>query len=87
MAGNAAVAFFSVLLAVLVGSLLIMFTDDRVRETFGYVTARPADFFSASWDAIWGAYTALFRGAIFNTGREAVRRWTSPPRSGRSRRR
>ena len=36
VAGNAAVAFFSVLLAVLVGSLLIMFTDDRVRETFGY---------------------------------------------------
>jgi simple sugar transport system permease protein len=53
-----------------VGSLLIMFTDDRVRETFGYVTARPGDFFSASWDAIWGAYTALFRGAIFNPGRE-----------------
>jgi simple sugar transport system permease protein len=70
VAGNAAVAFFSVLLAVLVGSLLIMFTDDRVRETFGYVTARPGDFFSASWDAIWGAYTALFRGAVFNPGRE-----------------
>ena len=67
VAGNAAVAFFSVLLAVVVGSLLIMFTDDRVRETFGYVTARPGDFFSASWDAIWGAYTALFRGAVYNT--------------------
>jgi general nucleoside transport system permease protein len=65
--GNAAVAFFSVLLAVLVGSLLIMFTDDDVRHTFGYVTARPGDFFSASWDAIWGAYTALFRGSVYNT--------------------
>jgi simple sugar transport system permease protein len=65
--GNAIVAFLSVLLAVLVGSLLIMFTDERVRETFGYVTARPTDFFSASWDAIWGAYTALFRGAVYNT--------------------
>ena len=65
--GNAAVAFFSVLLAVAVGSLLIMFTDDDVRDSFSYVFARPGDFFSASWDAVWGAYTALFRGSIYNT--------------------
>ena len=44
-----------------------MFTDERVRETFGYITARPGDFFSARWDAIWGAYTALFRGSVYNT--------------------
>jgi len=65
--GNAAVAFFSVLLAVAVGSLLIMFTDDDVRASFSYVFARPGDFFSASWNAVWGAYTALFRGSIYNT--------------------
>jgi len=65
--GNAAVAFFSLLLAVAVGSVLIMLTDDDVRGTFGYVFARPGDFFSASWEAIWGAYTALFRGSIYNT--------------------
>ncbi len=47
-----------------------MFTDEEVRDTFGYVTARPADFFSASWNAIWGAYTALFRGSIYNTRAE-----------------
>ena len=68
--GNAGVAFFSLLLAVVVGSLLIMFTDERVRETFGYITARPSDFFNASWDAIEGAYTALFRGSIYNTRAE-----------------
>ena len=67
VSSNAMVAFCSLLLAVLVGSLMIMFTDERVRETFGYVTARPADFFSASWDAVEGAYTALFRGSIYNT--------------------
>ncbi len=66
VSGNAAVAFFSLLLAVIVGSLMIMFTDERVRDTFGYITARPADFFSASWDAISGAYAALFRGAVYN---------------------
>ena len=68
--GNAAVAFFSVLLAVAVGSLLIMLTDEEVRDTFGYVFARPGDFISASWEAVWGAYTALFRGAIYNTRAE-----------------
>ncbi len=65
--GNAAVAFFSLLLAVIVGSLMIMFTDERVRETFGYLTARPSDFFNASWDAISGAYSALVRGSVYNT--------------------
>ena len=50
-------AFF---LAVLVGSVLVAVTDETVRSSAGYLTARPGDFFSASWDAIWGAYEALF---------------------------
>ena len=70
VSGNAALAFFSLLLAVIVGSLMIMFTDERVRETFSYIFARPGDFFSASWDAISGAYAALFRGSIYNTRAE-----------------
>jgi simple sugar transport system permease protein len=65
--GNAAVAFFSLVLAVAVGSVLIMLTDEDVRSTFGYVFARPGDFLSASWEAVWGAYTALFRGSVYNT--------------------
>jgi ABC-type uncharacterized transport system permease subunit len=69
--GNAMVAVLSVLLAVAVGSLLIAFTDERVRDSAGYIFARPADFFQATWDAIWGAYTALFRGAIYNTRAES----------------
>jgi general nucleoside transport system permease protein len=67
VSGNAIVAVLAVLLAVLAGSLMIMFTDERVRDTAGYVFSRPSDFFSASWDAIWGAYTALFRGSVYNT--------------------
>ncbi len=65
-AGQAMVAVLSVLLAVLVGSLMILSTDEDVRETAGYLGARPADFFSAVWDAIAGAYAALFRGAFYN---------------------
>ncbi|MBS44869.1 MAG: ABC transporter permease [Nocardioides sp.] len=65
--GNALVAVLAVFLAVVVGSLMIMFTDDAVRDSASYVFARPQDFFSASWDAISGAYAALFRGSVYNT--------------------
>ena len=65
--GDALAAVLAVLLAVLVGSLLIALTDERTRETFSYFFARPADFFQASWEAVTGAYTALFQGSVYNT--------------------
>lgn len=64
--GNALVALLSVLLAVLVGSLMIVLTNEDVRTASGYFMARPSDTFQASWDAITGAYSALFRGAVYN---------------------
>ena len=64
--GNALAGVLAVVLAVAVGSLMIALTDERVRDTATYVFARPGDFFTATWDAIWGAYTALFRGAVYN---------------------
>lgn len=65
--GNAMVAVLSIALAVVVGSLLIVATDERVHETLGYLFARPADFLRAAGDAITGAYSALFRGSVYNT--------------------
>ena len=65
--GDALAGVLAVLLAVLVGSLLIALTDERTRETFSYFFARPADFFQASWEAVTGAYTALFQGSVYNT--------------------
>ena len=64
--GDVLAGVLAVLLAVFVGSVMIAATDDTVRETAGYVTARPSDFFTAVWEAISGAYSAMFRGAIFN---------------------
>ncbi len=64
--GNALVAVLAVFLAVVFGSLLIMVTDEEVRDSAGYIFARPSDFFQAAWNAIWGAYNALFRGSIYN---------------------
>ena len=64
---GAMVAVLSVLLAIAFGSILIAVTDEDVRSSAGYLFAAPGDFFSALWDAIWGAYTALFRGSVYNT--------------------
>ncbi len=64
--GDALAGVLAVLLAVFVGSVMIAATDQGVRDTLGYITARPSDFFSAVWEAISGAYSAMFRGAIFN---------------------
>jgi simple sugar transport system permease protein len=64
--GDPLAAVLAVFLAVFVGSVMIAATDDGVRQTLSYVTARPSDFFSAVWEAVSGAYTAMFRGAIYN---------------------
>ena len=64
--GNALVAVLAVFLAMVVGSLMIMFTDEDVRASAGYFFQRPGDFFAEARVAIEGAYTALFRGSIYN---------------------
>ncbi|WP_307807972.1 ABC transporter permease [Nocardioides xinjiangensis] len=66
VSGDALAGVLAVLLAVFVGSVMIAATDETVRETAGYLTARPSDFLTALWDAVSGAYSAMFRGAIFN---------------------
>lgn len=69
--GNAMVSLLSVLLAFLVGSLMILLTDENVRSAASYIGARPSDFFNAVGDSITGAYSALFRGAVYNSEVEA----------------
>ncbi|PKH43479.1 simple sugar transport system permease protein [Nocardioides alpinus] len=64
--GDALAGVLAVFLAVFVGSVMIAATNEGVRETATYITARPSDFFNALWEAISGAYSAMFRGAIFN---------------------
>lgn len=64
--GNAIISVFAVLLAVLAGSILIAFTDKDVQAAAGYFFARPGDMLAAVWEAVSGAYAALFRGAVYN---------------------
>ena len=65
-AGDVLSGVLAFVLAILVGSVMIAATDQTVRDTAGYVFARPSDFFGAVWDSVWGAYTAMFRGALYN---------------------
>ncbi|MFC7587851.1 ABC transporter permease [Nonomuraea antimicrobica] len=64
--GNAVVSVLAIGLALLVGSVLIVLTDPEVQAASGYLFARPADAVLAAGDAVAGACSALFQGAVFN---------------------
>jgi ABC-type uncharacterized transport system permease subunit len=64
--GNALLSVLAVVASFIVGGILIAVSSESVQTTIGYVTARPSDFFSALWNSVFGAYDAMFRGAIFN---------------------
>ena len=65
-AGNAMLSVLAVVASFIVGGILIAVSSEDVQTTLGYITARPSDFFNALWNAVFGAYDAMFRGAIFN---------------------
>ena len=81
--GNALVGVLGVLLAMAVGSLLIIVTDEEVREAAGYIFARPGDFFQAAGDAISGRLQRALPRRRSTTPAPP----TSRPGSGRSPRR
>ena len=56
----------AVLASFIFGGVLIAFSSANVQAAAGYLFARPGDFFIALWNAVFGAYDALFRGSIFN---------------------
>jgi ABC-type uncharacterized transport system permease subunit len=64
--GTAGISVLAVLLALLVGAVLIAFTDERVQETAGYFFSRPTSMLTAIWEAVSGAYAALFQGSVYN---------------------
>jgi simple sugar transport system permease protein len=66
MGGSAMISVLAVVLALIVGAILIAFTDKDVQAASGYFFSRPGDTFKAIWDAASGAYSALFQGSIYN---------------------
>jgi ABC-type uncharacterized transport system permease subunit len=63
---NGTIIVLAILLSFIIGGIMIAATDPAVQDASGYFFARPVDTLAAIWDAVAGAYAALFRGAIFN---------------------
>ncbi|HAD75140.1 MAG TPA: ABC transporter permease [Gemmatimonadetes bacterium] len=61
------VSVLAVVLALAVGAMLIILTDPAVQQSATYFIADPVATLRAAWDAVTGAYMALFQGAIYNT--------------------
>jgi simple sugar transport system permease protein len=55
------------ILALVVGAVLIVVSDEPTRHAMTYFTQHPGDTFSRGWHAISSAYVALFKGSVFNT--------------------
>jgi ABC-type uncharacterized transport system permease subunit len=68
--GNAIISVLAVVLALIVGAIMIAFTDERVQEASVYFFSRPSDTLSAIWESVSGAYSALFQGSIYNFRRD-----------------
>ncbi len=66
VSGSWALSLGAIVLAVIVGSIMIAATDDGVRTALVYFGARPTDTFSAIGKAVGGAYSSLFRGAVWD---------------------
>ncbi|MGJ0388824.1 ABC transporter permease [Microbacterium sp. CGR1] len=64
--GSAVTTILAIFLALVVGGILIAFTNEDVIEASGYFFSRPTDTIAAAWNAVYNGYEALFRGAIFN---------------------
>lgn len=56
------IPILAVFTALVVGAIVLILTDPELWEIFGSL-----EWFSASWDVVSGAYSALFRGAFGST--------------------
>jgi len=62
----AVVTILAIFLALVIGALIIAFSDTSVLHQFNSFFAAPGAAISAAWHAVADAYSALFEGAIFN---------------------
>lgn len=66
-AGGLVRTVLAVVLSLLIAGLLVVFTNERVSDTLGYLFTRPSDFFFAAGRALSDAGDALIRGSFYNT--------------------
>jgi general nucleoside transport system permease protein len=60
------VTILAIVAAIVVGGLLIAFTDPVVLHVWGSFFAEPGTAIATAWDSAFGAYNAMFQGSIFN---------------------
>jgi len=73
-----AVVTLAVLAALALAAVLIAASNPEVQRTASYVFARPSDFLTAVWEAVWSAYSSLFRGAVFDPQASTTERMFRP---------
>ncbi len=65
--GNSVVVtILAIFTAIVLGGLLIAFTNTAVLHAWGNFFSHPGNAIAQAWDAAAGAYVAIFEGAIFN---------------------
>ena len=78
LSSSALVTFLAIVAALVVSSVLIAFADADVRSSAVYFFSRPGDMLGAAWDSVFGAYSSLFRGAVFDFDAKSVTRAIRP---------
>lgn len=76
--GSILVTILSVVLALFIGAILIAASDPAVQDRASYLFSRPGDTFSAAWDSVSSAYSALFTGSIIDINEYTVGRALRP---------
>lgn len=66
------VTVLAIVLALVIGNLMVVFSDQQVRTDLGYFFNSPGDFFSDGWYTFRDAFIALFEGAIFDPNHTAT---------------
>ncbi|MFC8921284.1 ABC transporter permease [Cellulosimicrobium sp. NPDC057127] len=72
------VSLLAIVAALVLGGVLIAAADPEVQEAATYFFARPTDMLEAIWDAVFGAYSALFQGSVINFGATDLERALRP---------
>jgi simple sugar transport system permease protein len=60
------VTTLSIVVAIVVGGLLIAFTDPVVLHAWGSLFSAPGNAFAQAWDSASSAYVAMFEGSVIN---------------------
>jgi general nucleoside transport system permease protein len=60
------VTILAIVTAIVLGGLLIAFTNQNVLNAWGVFFSHPGNAIAQAWDTASGAYVAIFEGSIFN---------------------